>query len=197
MKNQDLDYFIHAIEKSLDLNKNRIVSKMSYKTKRKVVIGAIVGFFSISTILLARGIGEIGTVFKDYKAYSHVLEVNKTIVDYETDVDENGKVHYDVDSLIDYIKDGQDDIPERLFGVLYNIGFDNTIDHLDEMNQITCGVYTDEQGKEEYASFEDFLIKNGHVDKDGKASVEAYKEKMKDYINEKDYSVEQAKGNNR
>lgn len=189
----------NARRKSVNVNKDRVI-RVSEKKMKKFLATSI----AIISLLLTTNAFQIGSDVVDYfqkrQTISRVLEDSHDKVVESTRLASN-KVdfYYDVSSLIDYIQEDENEIPERLYGVLSSIGFNKSYT-VDELNTIVSSVYKNEDGSETYTSFEDYLIKNDFVDKNGEASVDVYRDKMRDYIFAKEQyneQLEEIKGNKR
>lgn len=165
-------------EKVRVLRKRTRKSEKSYKNAVAIII-------LLSTITAL----QLGYDIKDRR------DNNKAVNAYFAEVDDKVKdewhptanyksIYYDLGDLIEYIKEVPDEIPERLYGVTSHIGFNKSWT-VDDLDSIVIGVYKNEDGTSVYESFDDFLIKNEFVDKDGKPSTKEYSDRIIDYMREK------------
>lgn len=181
----------NAKNKSIGKQKDKVIRLSEKKVKRVVVL-------AITTIALlcATNLGQAGFDFVDNiqrnMVISRALSESNGVVNSNTHrTSDFQNYYYDVDNIVDYIVEDQEEIPARLYGTLNAMGFDKGFAS-DERDAIISKVFQNEDGTKEYKSFEDFLVKNKFVDENGLPSIKAYREKMDEYIYAKKQFEEQS-----
>lgn len=177
----------NARNKSVGVKKDKAVRVSVKKFKRFVYLSAAVIGLSVTASIAHP---TIDAIQKAQVVREYVDEVKGKVNEETHHIPKSLDYYYDVGDLIEYIKETPEETPERLFAVMYGMGFDVSFNS-DEFDAIISSVFRNEDGTSIYKTFEEFLKENGYVDKDGMASTKVFTEKMKDYIYAKQQYISQ------
>lgn len=186
----------NARNKSIGKKKDKVVRVSEKKFKRFFYLSMAIIGLSVTASVVHPTIDSIqkGKVVREY-----IDEVRGKVNEETHFIPKSVDYYYDVGDLIDYIEEDPEQTPERLFAVMYGMGFNHSF-NTDEFDKITASVFRNEDGTAKYKTFEEFLLDNNYVDKDGNASIKAYSDEMKEYIYAKEQYMkekEDLKGFNR
>lgn len=172
-------------------------SKVNYKKDRMVIdktkfkkflITASLVIACASSALTGVVINTIDTI-KDNQIVSEYIEPYYAIVSNNTHrTVDNQNYWYDVSDIADELLSDKEAFNEKFYAVYQRIGYNdsNKIKHLDQILSIVDGRLSMNPEPYDkfvgYDSFNDFLIANSFVDKEGKPSREAYEKHMNEYI---------------
>lgn len=168
----------NARKKSIGKKKDKAVRVSEKKFKRFIYLS--MGIIGIS-IMASVAHPTIDAIQKSQVVREYIDEVRSKVNEETHFIPKRGTHYYDVGDLISYIKEDPEQTPERFFAVMYGMGFEYSF-NTDEFDAITSSVFRTEDGEAKYKTFEEFLLANNYVDKDGNASTVVFSDEMKEYI---------------
>lgn len=178
----------NALKKSIgnsikiEVNGRKYVMKKSTFNKYAL---AFILIISMATIAISK---LVGNAIDQTKLYNYTepqrIEVNKNS---HTKIDDEGNPvpWYDTSGIAIYLlEEGANDFDQNFYGIYLNIGgygetsrIKNTNEILSDANDI-IKLHPEYGFKSGYKNFDEYLIANGFVDKEGKPSVEQYEAYM-------------------
>ena len=179
----------NALNKSVNNQKEKVI-RVKEKTLKNFIKASIViiGLSSVGIVQAGNSLANhinkaqvVGNSISEARNFVH-SSVHRTA--------DNMNYYYNTDQIADYILKNPESKYEKIYAVFTTIGY-NEASKNEQMDIIIKKVFENENGDAIYNSFNQFLIENGFVDKDGNPSKKDYEEKMKEYIFAKEELKEQ------
>lgn len=172
----------NAKKESIGSSDDKVPYSKHKVDKTKYMKAFIMGGLSIAVATIAlSSVIKLGKKIKEdmfLQNYSSIVSVNT----HRTSNNEG--YWYDIDAIANQLLQ-EEDISLALYGVYNKIGYNQGNKNLQMASLLNSMKFFAEYNNQEvktYSSFDDFLITNGFVDKEGNPSTRKYEEAMDNYV---------------